>query len=275
MTANDPPASGFVDIGQGRLYYEVAGHGPAVVLIHAGIADSRMWDDQFASLAQSYRVVRYDMRGFGRTEPGSEPFSDWRDLTRLLEHLELSRVVVVGVSMGARVAVEFALEQPESVGGLVLVSPGLFGDEPRSDALVAGWRQIEAAFDAGDIERAIDIESDLWVVGPTREPETVSAHVRRRVREMNARVWELEEASGGRVTMSPPAVSRLAEIQVPALVIAGQNDQSDILDVADRLAREIDGAENVIIENAAHMLTMEQPGRFSDVLIGFFKNLKW
>ncbi len=269
MTAGDRTDGGFVSIGQARLWHEERGQGPALLLLHAGIADSSMWDEPFARLAQTFHVIRFDMRGFGRSVPGPEPFSDWEDAATLLDRLEVETAIVAGVSMGARVALELALLRPELVHGLILVSPGVFDDAPRSAGLRAGWGRIEEAFDANDIERAIDIETAMWVDGPERDPASVSDAVRQRVRRMNARVWELEPATKGRQDVVPPAHTRLEEVRVPTLVIAGNDDQEDIVRIARRLASEIRDAQCVTLDNAAHMLTLEYPDEFVDLLLAF------
>jgi pimeloyl-ACP methyl ester carboxylesterase len=273
MTRSEPSKSGFIPIGKAKLFYEEAGKDASLVLIHAGIADRRMWDDQFPLFSRNFRVLRYDMRGFGQTEPGDEAFADWEDLVRLLQALEIDAAVVVGVSMGARVAVELALMRPELVRALVLVAPGLFDDEPRSAEITAGWRAIEEALEAGEKERAIDLEVHMWVDGPHRDPGAVDPTIRQRVYEMNARVWELEEQVSGREKFIPPAVTRLADVRAPALVIAGDADQPDILRIAERLEREIANAHKVTLANAAHMLNMEQPERFNELVIGFAQAL--
>lgn len=273
MTSAEQSRTGFVPIGQAHLYFEEAGSGRPLVLLHAGIADCRMWDDQFATFARQFRVIRYDMRGFGKTDPGDEPFSDWEDLVHLLRALEVDFAYVVGVSMGARVAVELALMRPELVRALVLVAPGLFDEEPRSPELLAGWGEIEKALEAGELDRAIEIETRMWVDGPHRDPGAVDPAIRQRVYEMNARVWELEDQVHGRQELEPPAVSRLSDIRVPALIIDGDADQPDILRISARLASEIENARRVTLPNAAHMLSMEQPDRFNELVTDFLQAL--
>ncbi len=261
--------TGFVVVGDGRLYYEERGDGQPVILIHAGIADSRMWDPQIEPLAAMHRVIRFDLRGFGQTVIGSGSFADSEDVEQIFDTLDVGPAVIVGASMGARVAVEFALRRPDLVRGLVLVAPGLFFDNPRSYALLAGWEAMGQAFEAGDPGRALEIELGLWIDGPRRAPSQVSPALRERVREMNTRVFELMGGDAGRQTMTPPAVERLAEIHVPTLVVIGDEDQLDIQAIANRLADEIAGARKVVIDDAAHMVTMEHPVVFNLLITQF------
>ena len=115
--------TGFVDVDGGKLYYETDGDGPAVVLIHAGFLDGRMWDSQFRSYSKTYKTIRYDVRGYGRSSVAKEKFSDHNDLRALLTHLNVARATIIGVSNGGRIALDFTVEYPERIQSLALVSP--------------------------------------------------------------------------------------------------------------------------------------------------------
>ncbi len=275
MTNRDMPSSGFVQVGTSRIHYDVRGAGSPVLLIHAGIADSRMWTPQLDAFAAVHRVVRIDLRGFGQTTTGPEEFFDWEDVAAVCGALSLSSMVVIGASMGARVAVEFALQRPDLVSGLILVAPGIFfPDEPRSASITASWNEMGEAFEAGKPERMREIELSMWVDGPARSSNRVDPELRRAVDEMNARVYELESSAEGRQELTPPAVERLSEIAVPTMIIVGAEDQPDILTIADRLATEIDGARTMTFENAAHMLSMEQPDRFNELVLQYLRDIQ-
>ncbi len=269
MTDLSTSHSGFVRIADTRLFYEDSGVGTPLVLIHAGIADSRMWDSQFDVFAEDHRVIRFDLRGFGQTVCGTGEFADWEDMEKIFAALKIQPAIILGASMGARVAVEFALHRPGLVLGLILVSPGLFSDVPRSEPLAKGWKAMEAAFEAGDQDAMLEIETQIWVDGPRRKPHQVPASVRLKVREMNENAYALEADAAGRKQISPPAISRTAEINTPTLVVVGNEDQSDILGIADRLVGEIDGARKVMVSGAAHMLNMEQPDVFNSLILEF------
>src|SRR5690606_6601331 len=127
QTAGGNMSTGFADINGARLYYEVAGEGPALVLLHAGICDSRMWDDQFAAFAKHYRTVRYDLRGYGQSNPVAGRFAHYEDLRALLDHLGIERAYLIGVSFGGMIAIDFTLTYPQRVAGLILVGTGVDG----------------------------------------------------------------------------------------------------------------------------------------------------
>ncbi|HLZ20988.1 MAG TPA: alpha/beta fold hydrolase [Ktedonobacterales bacterium] len=264
--------SGMAAVNGTRLYYEMAGEGHPLVLIHAGIADSRMWDDQFALFAERYRVVRYDLRGFGKSEVPPGPYALRDDLYGLLDFLDIQKAYVIGVSMGGGLAIDFTLEHPDMVGALIPVCAGLGGFEPSATETEIAYREaIEAAEHAGDIERVNDMEVHLWVDGLGRTPEQVSTRVRQRVLVMNglalAREAEQDQAQPQR--LHQPAVGRLAEIRVPTLVIIGDQDLSRIQQTADKLASDITGARKVVIRDTAHVPNMERPDEFNHVVLEF------
>lgn len=270
------PQSGFVDVNGATLHYEVAGSGHPLVLCHAGIADNRMWDDQFSLFAERYRVIRYDHRGFGQSSLPAGPFSWSEDLYGLLTHLGVEKAYVMGVSMGGSTVVDFALTHPGMADALITVGSGLSGfdapDTPEEQALFAG---VEKAAEAGDFDRANDIEVHIWVDGPTRRPDQVSSAVRERVRVMNLPGFYLQSewAKATQQKIEPPAASRLAEIAVPTLVIYGDQDVSNIHTIANKLASDIPGAKLVVMHNTAHVPNMEQPEEFNHIVLDFLAPL--
>ena len=255
-----------------ELYAEVAGEGPAVALVHEGICDSRMWDPQWDSWSREFRLLRVDLRGFGRTplEPGR--FAHARDLIAALEAHGFDRVALVGVSLGGRVVLEVALARPELVSALVLVAPGLPGHAWSEQAL-AGWGEEEAALEAGDLERAVELNLRMWVDGPRRRPEDVDAGLRARVAEMQRSAFELQLPldEDEEELLVEDLAQRLSEIQAPTLVLVGEEDQPDMQAIADRLAQEIPAARRATIPNTAHVPSMERPREFDELVLPFLR----
>jgi 3-oxoadipate enol-lactonase len=250
------------------IHHAVRGDGPAVLLIHAGIADSRMWAPLAERLvAGGFRVITCDLRGFGRTplEPGI--VSNAADLVALLDHLAIDRVAVVGASFGGLVAVELALRAPERVAALALLASDLDDGEHSAerDALDAAE---EEALDADDLDAAIEANVRTWVTrgGRDADPEVV-ALVRAMQRDAFAAQIgveaELEEND-------PPVARRLGEIAVPVLVVVGADDLEDFHRNAERLAAELPAARPpVTIPGAAHLPALERPAETADVLLAF------
>jgi 3-oxoadipate enol-lactonase len=263
--------TGMAEVNGARIYYEVAGEGDPLVLVHAGIADSRMWEDQFMAFAHRYRVIRHDMRGFGMTAMVEGPFSHHEDLRALLDSLDVERAHLVGCSMGGGAVLDFALEYPDRVGNLVLVGSAVGGFGPDFDP-PKEWDEIVAADEAGDLERVSELEVRIWVDGPGRSPGEVGAPVRDLVREMNLIALRNEAAElGEEWEPEPPAADRLPDIQAPTLLIVGDEDQPRVFAAADLLEKELPNTRKVVMHGTAHLPNMERPEEFNRIVLDFLK----
>jgi 3-oxoadipate enol-lactonase len=261
--------TGFLDVPAASLYYECAGKGHPLLLIHAGIADSRMWDDQFTLFAQRYRVIRYDLRGYGQTRLQAGTFASYEDPAALLNALGVQRAHVIGVSFGSEIALNFTLAHPELVASLVMVAPGVGGAEP-SERIIRFFEEEDALLEKGDLQGATELNLRLWVDGLHREPEQVNPTVRQRVYDMQYHAFTIPIPEGTHEEhLQPPALVRLSEVHVPTLVIAGDLDLPEKLELTTQLAASIPGARQEIIAGAAHMVSMEQPQEFNRVVLDF------
>lgn len=266
------PTAGVAEVGDASIWYERAGSGEPLVLLHAGIADSRMWEPQVGHFARHCRVIRYDLRGFGRTPMPPGPFAHHDDLAGLLRHLGIARATVVGSSFGGRVALDFALTYPDMLRALVLVAPAL-GGYAMSAALDAADAEIEAAFFAGDVDRAAEVDLRVWVDGPHRTSDEVDPAFRERARVMARHVYEVATDGGVPQRLDPPAIERLEELRLPVLVVAGELDQPDMLTIAALIERRVPGARREVITGAAHLPSLEQPESFNRILDAFLAEL--
>jgi 3-oxoadipate enol-lactonase len=255
------------------LHVEQAGEGSPVVLLHEGIADSRMWEPQWSASSQRFRAVRYDMRGFGQSPPAVGTFSLSGDLVDVIEGLELGPAALIGVSLGGSIAMETTIARPDLVSRLVLVAPGLRGFE-MNDETKAGWAEEEAALERGDLDEAVEINLRMWVDGPSRSPEEVEPELRRQVGEMQRRAFDLwREAGeeGEHQSLADDWGERLGEISVPTLVIVGELDRPEMLEIAERLEAEIPNARRETIPGAAHVPSMERPDVFDRHVLDFLE----
>lgn len=268
--------TGYVNVGTGKLWYEIGGDGDTLVLIHAGFVDSRMWDEQWNAFTKRYQVIRFDQRGFGKSDPAQGPVSRRADLLRLLDELEVERAALLGSSMGGEVAMDVALEHPERILALIVASAAPSGFEMQGAPPRYVMEMMEVA-QGGDLERTTDLQIRIWVDGPFREPEQVNSSVRQRAAEMNripVKHGTFFTADGQPVNpLNPPASTRLKEIRMPTLIIAGALDDPEILRAADLMASEIKGAQKVIVPNSAHLQNMENPQLFNQAVLSFLGGL--
>jgi 3-oxoadipate enol-lactonase len=253
------------------LYHQIEGEGAPLVLIHAGICDSRMWDAQWPAAAEGHRALRYDMRGFGRSPIPPEPFSHAADLADLLDSQALSGAALVAVSMGGRVALELAIARPDLVSKLVLSGPGL-PNHAWSQAVREYGEAEDAAIEAGDLDAASEINVRFWVDGVGRTPDQVDAEVRSRVHEMQRLALELQIEAGEAAEehlLAEDVDRRLGEITVPAMVLVGEHDVADMHEIAGRIAAAVPGARLERIAGTAHLPSMERPAEFDRLVLGF------
>jgi len=257
---------GFAPVGDTRIYYEVAGKGEPVVLLHGGLLDSRMWDAQWAPFAARFRVIRFDARGFGGSALTAAAFSNYDDLAGLLDYLGIERVHLVGLSLGGQTAINFALTYPQRVRSLVLVGPGLSGFElPGDDGAERWWERVNAAL-TGDLAKA----TELWLADPYMAPAMEQPELARRLRRIadeNRHVWLANPILDR--TPVPPAADRVAEIRAPTLLVLGGRDLPVIKAIVELLQGKVAGAKRLDIPGAGHMVPMEKPAEFNAPVIEF------
>ena len=252
------------------LYWEEAGAGSPVVLVHEAVADSGMWDPQWETFPRSHRTIRLDMRGYGRSPLGPGVFSHARDVVDLLNEVGLERTALVGGSLGGRVALEVAVAQPERIEKLVLLNPGGPG-HAWSQEVQAGWAEEEAALDRGDLDAAVAINMLMWFDGPRRSRDDVDSQLRAKVARMQRRALEVQMPLGDDVReeqLVPDLSERLGEVQAPTLVVTGDDDVADIHAIADRLVREIPDARRATMPGA-HVASLEHPDEFDRIVLEF------
>lgn len=262
--------TGIAEVNGTKLSYEMAGKGRVVVLIHGGLADSRMWDDQFSEFAKHYRVIRYDLRGFGKSAFPTTPYSHLEDLSALLKFLKVERATFVGLSLGGIIATEFALAHPEMVESLVLSASGLRGYQGvKNEKALAIYK---AAGEAGGMEKAIA----MWLEHPFFVTARNNPSYQRRMRQMLADNFKYWGPTPQPIVVNwptaQPSIERLSDIKARTLIVVGDQDFQNILAIADILKEKIAGAQKVLIPGTSHHLNMEKPKEFNKVVLGFLKN---
>jgi pimeloyl-ACP methyl ester carboxylesterase len=250
-------------ISRNGLYYEVTGQGTPVVLLHAFSLDGRMWDAQVEALAPHHRVIRYDLRGHGRSALPDGPFAAHDDLAALLDELGVERAALVGLSAGARIAVDFALTHPGRVSRLVLAAPSVSGHVPQER--FAWMDPVIAAARAGDAQRAAELWAETPLMVATSD-SAAAATVRTLVLD-NVHLWGLP--SNPERALDPPAAGRLAEIEVPVLVVVGEDDVAATHEAASLVATSIRGARREVVPGVGHLVPLAAPEAFSRTVLDF------
>ena len=229
-----------------------------------------MWDPQWAALTRRFHTVRFDARGFGSSADPTRPYTLHGDAMEVLDALDIERAAIVGSSMGGYAALDMAIALPHRVSALVLAGAAPSGWIHSAD-IRAQWRAVDAAYERRGIDTANELEMKMWLDGPFRAPDEVDREIRRAAATVNRvllerqAVFEIEPGD-----LEPPAIGRLAEVQVPTLVITGELDQPSILGGAFEIARETP-AEHIEIASAAHFPNLEYPAEFNRALIDFLE----
>jgi pimeloyl-ACP methyl ester carboxylesterase len=239
----------------GELYYEAEGDGVPVVLVHGLALDARMWDDQVSVLKDIALLVRYDVRGFGRSTRNADiAYSHADDLWRLLDHLEIEQAVLVGLSMGGRIAVEATLAAPERVPALVLLNAVLDGVpwDPDSER---GMQAIGEGLRSGglDAAKAAWLRHDFFV--PAQRMPDVARRLAEMVGEYSGVNWTTADPH----MPHPDSIALLATITAPTTVVTAELDVPCFHEMSDVLADRIPGARKVTVPGVGHMVNMEAP----------------
>jgi 3-oxoadipate enol-lactonase len=252
------------------VWHDLHGEGPPVVLLHAGLTDSRLWEPQLRSFTQSHSVLRVDLPGFGNSPFETNPVSFRGAVRDAMDTEGIDRAALVGVSLGGNTALELVLESPERVSALVLVGAGL-PDHEWSEEVTSFFAAEEEALERGDLDAAVDANLQMWFAGPRRSLDDLDAVLRDLVGEMQKQAFRQQKGHEDvrMLRLEPPASERLGEVKVPALVLTGDEDVADIHRIADRLAAGIPGAERATIAEAAHLPSLERPEDFDRIVLDF------
>jgi 3-oxoadipate enol-lactonase len=248
-----------------RLYYEMAGSGDPLVLIHGHTLDTRMWDDQFEPFARHYRVIRYDMRGYGKSAlPTAESYAPADDLMALLRHLGLRSAHILGQSRGGAVAIDFALTCPEATATLIAVDAVLRGFQWKGFG--KSLSEIHSAGRTSGVEAARQRWLDDALFAASLENLRVAPRLKQMVGDYSG--WARINDEPLR-PLEPPSIQQIHRINIPTLVIVGERDVPDFLAIADTLHQRIPNASKVVMAGVGHMSNMEDPELFNKIVRGF------
>lgn len=248
-----------------RLHYELQGDGFPVVLLHGGLLDLRVWDGQVGPLARHFTLLRYDLRGFGKTEAPAGPYAPYEELAALLDRFSMDRVHVIGHSLGGRIALDFALAWPERVSCLVLVAPGINGAPPSPEEYA--WYATIVGSGKGLEPRAI---AEAWLGS-----DYLAAAMARPELAPVVRQWALDNLGGLKPgansprALEPAAYGRLEELRMPTLVVVGDRDNPAMRRNAEALARRVPAPTLVTLPGVGHLPHLERPADFNRAVLDY------
>lgn len=262
--------SGYVDVPGSKIYYEEAGSGPAIVLLHDGLLPSVSWDEVWQPLTAKYHVIRYDRRGYGRSAPATSLFSPTGDLANVLAHLKLKHAIIVGSSSGGALAIDFAIEHPGMVDGLFLIGPVVHGMEYSAEFRERAKHNNEP-MEREDVRvMARNWSQDKFLVAGTNDKarQKIYEQIVANAEKLKNYDAALEE------TLSPPANQRLAQIKAPTVILVGDADIADVQAHARAINAGVPKSERIVVKEAGHLIQIEKPDELVERLRVFVESLK-
>jgi len=263
---------GFAEVNDTRLYYEIVGKGHPLVLIHGFSLNTKMWDDQFEAFAKRFKVIRYDVRGFGKSALPTigKEYSHTMDLKALLNQLGIDYAYIIGLSMGGGIALNFTLEYPEVTEALILADSILGGFQDWSKTRL----ELDELISKEAKEKGIEAGKEVWknclLFKPAFEKPNVALRLKQMISDYSG--WHLVNSDPSR-SLDPPAIERLQEIKVPTLIIVGERDLPDLHKIADILNRKIQNSQKITLKGVGHMSNMETPNEFNKAVLNFLANV--
>jgi len=266
--------SGYAEVNNTRLYYEIAGEGQAIVFIHGSFGDRRFWEFQMDALSKKYKVLRYDLRGFGRSAlpKEEEVYRDCDDLLALMNYLKIERAHICGLSYGSFIAIDFALAHPQKCLSLIPIGARVAGDDldeykANSDSFKAIISKTIDILKTTGKKEATDF---LWAGDNSLSKSVQSAEARDLLLRMGYEYsWWRHLHPSKREYAFPQAVKHLNQIKMPTLIVTADYDAPICKQVATTLRNEIKGSKLISIKQAGHVMNMDKPEQFNKALSKF------
>ncbi|SFL37584.1 Pimeloyl-ACP methyl ester carboxylesterase [Gracilibacillus orientalis] len=260
---------GILNATGANIYFHSKGTGENLLLLHAGIADSRMWDKEFHLLSEKYRVVRLDLPGYGSSDFTGVNYSYSNIINELLTHLDINHTHILAASFGGKIAIDFYLENPEKCLSLALLSPALSGWED-SSYLQEYEEGEEKLLQEGKIEETAQFNYETWILR-NRDPELINSDVKQLVIDMQIKsLTKPEPDHPCEEIETEDNILQIKDIRVPVLIINGKYDVQDFHDISELMSKELPSVKRITIPDAAHLANLESPELFFKMISEFF-----
>ena len=262
--------SGYIDVDGGKLYYDITGNGEPIIFLHNGMIHSVVWDGQIGEFSKQYKTICYDRRGYGKSPQTESEYSNVEDLNTLLEELEIKRANLIGISAGARISIDFAIQYPEKVSSLVLVGPVVSGFSfTRHFFLRGGHATIDILNDPKALLNYMLTEDPYSIYSKNEETRLKAIEIlKENPQNLDRQRFRLNR------DLNLNSISKLNNIKVPTLIISGEFDIPDVHAHSGAINAAIPNSRRVVVNDAAHLVPFEKPPIFNEYVIGFYKNTK-
>ncbi|MCI0662833.1 MAG: alpha/beta hydrolase [Acidobacteria bacterium] len=261
--------SGYIEVDGGKIFYEAAGQGPVILMVHDGLLHRETWDVQFPTFAKNFRVIRWDRRGYGRSDIPKAPYSDLDDLLVLLKTLKVERATIMGCSAGGSLSIHLTLDHPELVSSLILIGPIVSGFDFSDHFIKRGDRGMPN--NNAPVEQKIEYwtSRDPWIIAP----ENLAA--KKRMKELlSANPQNLSIPWQFNRWPANPALGRLSQIKVPTLIVVGESDVPDVHAHVGAIQSGITNSKRVVLTKSGHLPLMEVSSAFNRVILDFLQSVK-
>ena len=258
--------TGYVDVPDGKLYYEEAGKGDeTIVLIHDGLVHGEIWDHQFLTFAEKYRVIRYDRRGYGRSPKPEKKYSNIDDLNAVFNFFNIDKAILIGMSAGGGLVLDFAIHYPEKTSALILVGAVVGGFSYSDHFMTRGGRLQTSDYANRDKLLQYLLTEDPYEIAPQNK------EVKEKLRTLMQAYPQNMDFEKNRLATIPErkAINELKNIQAPVLLIIGEFDIPDVFVHAGAIESGVPYARKVIIQNAGHLVPFEQPEIFNTQVLNY------
>lgn len=276
VCASCKPEKNTVKTGGLNLYYERTGKGEAIVLLHAGLQDHTMWQQQVKALSKQYEVITPDLPFHGKTTGVDTIILACDVIKMLLDSLHIEKASIAGLSMGAAVALDFVIAYPQRVNKVFLISAGVNGydrDHPVDSVSMHHFNRFFSALDQKDTAKAAAEFTRVWAEGIYRAGDSLQAPVSKYVYRTTLAHMHLQNVEyWPRMQNNPKAIDGLSAIQAPVMIINGDKDLPIITATSQYLGTHIKGARHIVMKDVAHMLNMEKPAELNKLMLDFLNH---